>query len=199
MCLESETFMLETGRLVIRSFAHDDFDALHAIRSEAFGQEPLERDREWFDWSIRNYTALARLYQPPYGDRAIVLKASQEIVGMVGLVPSLGRFGTLPFFRARATGPASSLFTTEMGLFWALGTRYRQQGYATEAAQALVTYAFETLSMERLIATTEFDNRASMAVMQRLGMTIERNPHPTPEWFQVVGILEHPALRTSAG
>jgi hypothetical protein len=27
--------------------------------------------------------------------------------------------------------------------------------------------------------------------MRRLGMTIGRNPAPTPHWFQVVGILQN--------
>ncbi len=34
------------------------------------------------------------------------------------------------------------------------------------------------------------------AVMQRLGMTVQRNPDPGPPWFQVVGILENPEIRT---
>jgi RimJ/RimL family protein N-acetyltransferase len=195
MSAEPETFTLETQRLVIRPLASDDLPAVQAIKDDAFGEEPLERHREWLDWSIRNYTALSRLYQPPYGDRAVVLKSTQELIGLVGLVPAMGPFDTLPFFRARSSVSPSGLFTTEMGLFWALGPAHHGQGYATEAAQALITYAFEHLSMLRMVATTEYDNYASAAVMQRLGMYVEHNPSPTPGWFQVIGILENPALR----
>jgi len=28
--------------------------------------------------------------------------------------------------------------------------------------------------------------------MRRLGMRIETNPYPEPEWFQVVGVIDHP-------
>ena len=197
MTSNPETFTLETQRLVIRPFAQDDLHAVHAIRNESFDEEPLQRHQEWLEWSIKNYTALTRLYQPPYGDRAIVLKATQEVVGMVGFVPALGPFDTLPYFRATASRPASDLFTTEMGLFWALGAGHRGQGYATEAAPSLIEYAFDTLSVMRIVATTEYENSASIAVMRRLGMRIERNPLPSPEWFQVVGILENPALQVS--
>jgi len=31
---------------------------------------------------------------------------------------------------------------------------------------------------------------ALIAVMRRIGMTIQHNPGPAPPWFQVVGILE---------
>ncbi len=182
---------LETDRLSIRPFALNDLDAIHTILSQAFGEEALDQRREWLEWTIRNYSALAKLYQPPYGDRAIVLKASQAVVGVVGLVPALGPFDTLPFFRERTTTSSTGLFTAEMGLFWALGAQHQGHGYATEAARTLITYVFETLHMQRIVATTEYDNLRSTRVMQRLGMRIEHNPNPTPEWFQVVGILEN--------
>ena len=136
------------------------------------------------------------MYQPPYGDYALVRKADDVLIGSVGYVPSYGPFGKLAYFRARSSEPDSALFTPEMGLFWALGKAYRGQGYATEAAQAVIRHAFERLSLKRIVATTEYDNSASIAVMRRVGMTIERNPDPTPEWFQIAGILENPALRT---
>jgi hypothetical protein len=54
----------------------------------------------------------------------------------------------------------------------------------------VVNYAFGTLKLGRILAGTEYDNAASIAVMRRLGMRIERNPHPVPEWFQIHGVLE---------
>jgi RimJ/RimL family protein N-acetyltransferase len=40
------------------------------------------------------------------------------------------------------------------------------------------------------VATTTRDNRASIAVMLRLGMQVAENSRPEPEWFQVVGWLD---------
>jgi RimJ/RimL family protein N-acetyltransferase len=44
----------------------------------------------------------------------------------------------------------------------------------------------------RIVATTHDDNDASIRVMRKLGMLIERNPYPDPPWLQVVGVLENP-------
>ena len=67
------------------------------------------------------------------------------------------------------------------------------QGYATEAARALVDYAFQHLRLKRIIATTTYAKAASMGVMRKLGMHLERNPYPEPPWLQVVGVLENDA------
>jgi hypothetical protein len=64
----------------------------------------------------------------------------------------------------------------------------------TWIARALVDHAFEHLRLERLVATTTYVNAASIAVMRKLGMRIERNPYPSPPWLQVVGVLHHPRL-----
>lgn len=185
--------LLETDRLLIRPFASDDLDTIHTILNEAFGEESRVDRQHWLEWSVMNYTALSRLYQPPYGDRAIVLKSTNELVGAVGLVPCYGPFDKLPYFRACSSEPPTGLFTPEMGLYWALGASYRGRGYATEAARVLIDFAFTQILLKRIVAMTDYENTNSAAVMRRLGMTIERNPDPTPEWFQVVAILENPS------
>lgn len=118
---------LTTDRLMIRPYTLDDLEAIHQILNEAFGESTLEKHREWLEWMTRNYTALARLYQPPYGDRAIVLKESDTLIGSVGIVPSYGPFGKLPYFRERSKEPVSDLSTPEIGLFWGLGNQFRGQ------------------------------------------------------------------------
>jgi RimJ/RimL family protein N-acetyltransferase len=45
------------------------------------------------------------------------------------------------------------------------------------------------LHADRLIATTEHSNAASIGVMRRLGMEVQRNPDAQWEWFQTVGVL----------
>jgi GNAT superfamily N-acetyltransferase len=90
------------------------------------------------------------------------------------------------------------LTTPEFGLFYAITPTLQGQGYATEAAQALVDYAFQHLRLKRIVATTTYENAASMGVMRKLGMRFERNPYPEPPWLQVVGVLENGAIRDGA-
>jgi RimJ/RimL family protein N-acetyltransferase len=179
---------LFTPRLRIRPFASADLDAVVKLHDDCFGAAPLNVRRDWLGWSVRNYAALAQLQQPPYGDYAIELRASGEVIGAVGLVPSFGPFDRLASLQC-GTNADPNLSRPEMGLFWAIASQHRRQGFATEAATAMATFAFEQLNVARLVATTEHDNDASIAVMRRLGMLIERNPDPEPKWFQTIGIL----------
>lgn len=181
---------IETERLLIRELAVDDLDAVHHVLNESFGDEPLEQRRTWLQWTVLNYECLGRLYQPPYGDRAVVRKVDGVLVGTVGFVPSYAPVGLLPSF---TTGtPADALHQPAFGMFWAVGAAYRGQGYASEAARAMVEYAFTHLRLKRIVATTEHDNAASMAVMRHIGMRVERNTHAAPPYFQVMGWLENP-------
>jgi RimJ/RimL family protein N-acetyltransferase len=183
--------VLETARLIVRPFALDDLEAAHALLDhEAWqtGKSLAEREG-WLRWCVMNYVELANLYQPPYGDRAVALKSSGELVGAVGLVPSYGPFGRLPSFGRPPEATTSDRYEPAMGLFWATRTAHRRQGYAVEAARALIRFMFVEFNLRRIVAMTEYDNLASQAVMRKLGMSVERNPRPEPEWFQAVGVL----------
>lgn len=189
--------VLETPRLIIRAFQAADLHAIQRILDLAFGdgtkiadEEALNERRSWLEWSRLSAEWFPKMFQPPYGDRAVVLKRSHEVVGAVGLVPCFDVFEQVPGL-SRSELP-SVYRVTEMGLFWAIDPDHQQRGYATEAAQALIDFAFQQLRVKRLIATTEYDNVASIGVMRKLGMTIARNPLPDPPWLQVVGILDHP-------
>ena len=47
-------------------------------------------------------------------------------------------------------------------------------GFATEAAQAIVRYAFEQLHLNRLICLVDRENQASINVAMKIGMTFEK-------------------------
>jgi RimJ/RimL family protein N-acetyltransferase len=184
---------LETQRLTIRALAQDDDLACHRLHVDIGWADPSlsdvvnrQRRGEWIDWTIRGYKQLDQLKQPPYGERAVVLKASGGFIGLVGLVPLLAPFGQLPAFG----GKRDARFSAEVGLFWAIAPDAQRMGYASEAARALVAFALEQLKLVRVLAGTEYTNAASIAVMRKLGMRVESNPFAEPEWFQVVGSLE---------
>ncbi len=182
--------VLASARLFIRPFQLDDLADAHQLLDHEAWQTgaTLDQRREWLEWTIRNYAALAQLVQPPYGDRAVVLRESGLLVGAVGLVPALG-----PFARLSAFGGDGSAhhYRPEFGLFWATRRAHQRQGYAVEAARALIAFVFETLHAGQVVATTDYANAASQAVMRKLGMRIEHNPQPEPAWFQVVGVLKN--------
>jgi [ribosomal protein S5]-alanine N-acetyltransferase len=183
--------VLETERLLIREYISDDLETHHRLMAEAFDSTASVEDaRAWMTWTVANYQQLAALHQPPYGDYAIALKANGEVIGSVGLVPAVIPWGVLPEFRAES---GENMFTLpEFGLFWAVFKTHRGNGYAVEAAQGVINFAFNDMNARRIVATTEFDNANSQRVMEKLGMKLYRNPGSDPFWFQVVGVLNHP-------
>jgi len=182
--------ILETRRLHIRPFKADDLTAAHRLLERCFGADGInlaERGR-WLEWSALSQEWLARMHQMPYGDLAVTLKDRGILIGSVGLVALVDTYGQIP---GLGDGREGGLATPEVGLFWAVDPDCQRKGYASEAAQALIDFAFGELRLARLLATTEYDNHASQAVMRRLGMRILRNPYSQPEHLQVVGVLEN--------
>lgn len=180
--------VLDTARLLIRPFGLAEAETYSRLLDEAFGagvHGSNDEKRIMFEYQVAADAGLALLHQPPYGDRAIALRDGGEVVGSVGFAPCLMPFGLLPSFEA------TSRFTSEVGLFWALFPEHWGHGYATEAAAAMVAYAFDALRLRRIVATTEHENTRSLNVMGRLGMRLERNPQAEPHWFQTVGILDN--------
>jgi RimJ/RimL family protein N-acetyltransferase len=180
---------LHGARVHIRPFTGSDIDAVLGLFDDAayptaVNQTIRTRRSAWLAWASANHDELARLDQPPYGDRAVVLTATDRVIGAVGLVPCLDVYGQA------GIGPDDGRSRAEMGLFWMVHPDHQCNGYATEAGSLLVRYAMDELRIERIIATTEYDNHASQAVMRKLGMDIRRNSQTTPPWLQLVGVYE---------
>ena len=80
---------------------------------------------------------------------------SDDFIGMVGLN------------NVHANMP----FAPVVEIAWRLHRDYWGLGYATEAAQAALRYAFEVLELSEVVAFTAVINKRSQKLMQRLGMT----------------------------
>ena len=63
---------------------------------------------------------------------------------------------------------------------WAFAPSYAGRGFATEAATALVTMAFDHYPLHRLFAHLDPRNERSVALCERLGMT--REAHLRRDW-----------------
>jgi ribosomal-protein-alanine N-acetyltransferase len=194
--------ILETERLLIRPFVMEDLADAHRLfdvelQGAELGTDKMETVAEraqWLEWTVLNYVQLAKLDQPPYGDRAVILKSTGQLVGSCSFVPCLNAFEQLPYFSSGDMSERPGRHSAEFGLFYAISPAYQRHGYASEAAQALVDYAFQHLRLKRVVATTNYGNVASIGVMDKLSMRVERNPRPEPPWLQVVGILENSTL-----
>jgi [ribosomal protein S5]-alanine N-acetyltransferase len=180
--------VLETERLIIRELTMDDLESINNVLNKSFGSEmPLGERQRWLQWTTLGYEMFAMLEQPHYGERAVVLKETGEIIGAVGIVPYLDTFNMVVAFNRARAAPA----TAEVGLFWAIVPVHQGQGFATEAARALMKYLFTHEKLGRIIATTGYNNLPSQKVMQKLRMTIQRLDEPQPPDQFVVRVVEN--------
>lgn len=181
---------LTSSRLTIRAFTASDLDAAVAVFDIGYSDrtattpEAIVKRQTWLNYIIANEQQLANLDQPPYGERAIVDTATQQVIGAIGFVPCVDQFGLV------GIGHNDGYSHAEVGLFWTIIPAQRRHGYASEASRMMIDYAITVLGLRRIIATTEHDNNASQGVMRAIGMDIRTNPHDQPHWLQVVGVYE---------
>jgi RimJ/RimL family protein N-acetyltransferase len=106
--------------------------------------------------SVRSYIdqqiSLPPFEKGKYVDLLIERKEDRKVIGLVGLMCEDHQQGL-------------------MG--WALGVDHRGKGYATEAARALIQFAFSELDLHRIYAQTSLVNTASWKVMEHIGMRKE--------------------------
>lgn len=96
-----------------------------------------------------------RLYEDyGYGPYRVALRGGNQALGICGL-----------FRREGLDDP---------DLGYALLPQYCGQGYASEAARAVILHARETLEFKRLTAIIHPDNAASIKLIEKLGMRFER-------------------------
>ncbi|HEY2566853.1 MAG TPA: GNAT family N-acetyltransferase, partial [Candidatus Aquirickettsiella sp.] len=85
---------------------------------------------------------------------AVELKSNREFIGFAGLL--------VVSFEAH--------FTPAVEIGWRLAFRHWGNGYATEAAKAIVDFAFSTLRLKKVVSFTVENNIRSRRVMEKIGM-----------------------------
>lgn len=147
---------LTTQRLILRPFSLGDADAVQELAGAyevALNTTNIPHPYPAGAAALWIGTHQAQLERGEGVHFAVTRQRGEQLVGAVGLGLSLEH--------RRA----------ELG-YW-IGVPFWGQGYATEAAQAVVAYAFRQLGLLRIVATHFARNPASGRVMQKLGMTRE--------------------------
>lgn len=142
--------LLTTPRLQIRPFQLHDWPAVYAYMKDPAVTHYLEEGQMT---SEQTQVWLARQTGERPKAFAVVLQSTNELIGHIGFHE---------WFHPRI-----------YELSWAMHRDHQGRGYATEAAAALLPYGFETLGVQRVIATCQPENVASWRVMEKLGMQRE--------------------------
>jgi ribosomal-protein-alanine N-acetyltransferase len=171
---------LTTARLILRPFAHEDAGEVTRLVSDRRIADTTINIPHPYDQSIAEawIGMHAGVAERDEGlTLAVTEKASGALVGAVGLAI------------ARPQGRA------ELG-YW-VGVDYWGRGYATEAARAMLDYAFGPLDLRRVVAHCLTRNPGSWRVMEKIGMQREGRLREhvvkwdVPEDIWLYGILRH--------
>ncbi|WP_087017204.1 GNAT family N-acetyltransferase [Thaumasiovibrio subtropicus] len=153
---EQTVTIAETERLVVRHFDLNDASyILTQLNDPAFIQYIVDkkvRDLEAARDYLRN-GPLQAYTKVGYGLNAVVLKSSNTVIGMCGLV-----------LRSELPHP---------DLGYAFLPEFRRQGFAREAALAVIEHSKQAYHLETILAVTLPDNIASNALLKRLGFAFE--------------------------
>lgn len=149
--------VLRSARLELREFTIEDWSAVHeyASRSEAcrfqpWGPNSSEESRAFVEEAV----AAAKQEPRTRYALAVVLAATGELIGTAELHVRSSRF---------RTGELAYIVNPD---YWG-------QGYATEAARAVLKFGFGDLGLHRIFGTCDPRNTASARVLQKVGMTYE--------------------------
>jgi RimJ/RimL family protein N-acetyltransferase len=152
------TIILETERLLLRHFVTTDLDNLFSFYSDPDvvryipdAPRSYAETKEELEWFMNGHPKF-----PELGLWATIYKETDQFIGRCGLLP-----WTIDEQQ-------------EVEVAFALSKNFWGKGLATEVAQALVQYSFEHLQLSRLICLIEYDNRASIKVATKIGMTFEK-------------------------
>ena len=178
----SPDWPVETSRLTLRPFVDGDFDAMHAMRSDAEVARYLYGEvlspEQTRNLLAQKMAAPAWTREGEWLSVAAVERESALTVGDVSMRWVSERDGT-----------------AEIGFIF--DPRHQGKGFATEAARRLLDWAFGSGGLHRVIGRTEARNTASARVLEKLGMRLEahfvENEWVKGEWQSelLYAILDH--------
>ena len=149
--------MFETERLSINKLTPEDLPWLIELRVpdavNRYMGGPEMQNAEALTKRLPFYLECHEKYG--FGFSTMTLMSTGEKIGTSGLQP-LGETGEI-----------------EVG--YNLAEKYWRQGFGCECAIAWLKYGFETAGLERIVAVADPDNTGSWRIMEKCGMSYQRN------------------------
>lgn len=141
---------IETPRLILRTVTSEDVEQVALSWNLDEEPIPIADAEQKISWMLTNHSHNTRR-KLEHLCLAIILKETDEFIGWCGL----------DHLDKSKPDPA---------LFYLLKAAYWGRGLATEAAQAVLNYAFDQLELSSIHAGVEKENFASKRVLEKIGM-----------------------------
>ncbi len=151
--MRTATDTLDSARLSVRRFTHDDLDLLARLLGDPVVTRHLggPKDRAGAEATLRTRALDYYDEHPGLGMWATIERASGRAVG----------FHVLNHIHGEP----------DIQVGYALFQEAWGRGYATEMSVRLLRYGFEDLSLPTICAITNLDNTASQRVLLKAGLT----------------------------
>ena len=145
---------LGTDRVRLRRWLATDRGAFAALNADVQVMEhfPSALSRDESDTLAARIEA--HFEQHGYGLWAVEIPRVAPFAGFIGL--------SVPDFDAH--------FTPCVEIGWRLASEHWNRGYATEGAQAVLAFGFDTLGLDEIVSFTVPGNLPSRRVMEKIGM-----------------------------
>ena len=160
---------LQTSRLILRNWKQNDIEPFAILNSDPRVCEFLPNVLSQEETLTSVMKIQSHFKKHAFGLFAVELISTKTFIGFVGL----------KYFSF------DSHFTPSVELAWRLSWENWGQGLATEAAQKVTQYGFETLGLPEILAITAKNNQGSRRVMEKLGMFTNEDEnflHPQLEY-----------------
>ena len=159
--------VLETDRLILRQLRVEDAAFILQLVNEPswlrfIGDRGVKTLEDARGYILKGPVEMYRRFG--FGLYLTALKEDGAPMGLCGLIKR------------------DSLKDVDIG--YAFLPRHAGQGYAFEAASAVLTHAKNDIGLPRIVATVRPDNAASIRLLEKLGLRYERTVQPggdTPE------------------
>lgn len=152
---------LETVRLVLRNWRESDVDSYMILASDVgyncFAPPAYFQVRNQTEAKEKILERIRLFDERELGKFPVFLKQNGEFIGTCGIEPF------------DMDGQA------EVELGYRICLRYWGNGYATEAATAILRHGFGDLNLEKIMALALPQNRASLRVLEKIGFRYLRD------------------------
>jgi RimJ/RimL family protein N-acetyltransferase len=166
--------ILTTERMILRDFNEADWDAVYAYQ-----RQPLYL--RYYEWQERTPEAVREFIQMFIDQQqvqprckfqlAVTLKANGQLIGNCGI--------RKPFADDQEASIGYEFASDQWG-----------QGYATEAAQAVLRFGFTELGVQRVWAECLAENVGSARVLEKIGMhqanRLRENTYFKDRWWDTL-------------
>jgi [ribosomal protein S5]-alanine N-acetyltransferase len=161
--------VIETERLILRKFTVDDAAFMLELLNTPdwlrfIGDRNVRTLEQAEQYLLNGYMKSYQNYG--FGFYVVVIKATQELIGICGIVKREG--------------------LEDVDIGFAFFQQFMGKGYGYESASAVLNYALNDLKIKRIVAIVDPENVVSIGLIKKIGMQFEKMIQVSPKDIELM-------------